>query len=60
VDDGNLYFSNLPDGRLYRQDRWADTSDATNSVIPQIAYDAKPANPRRVSMLPSLSDREFL
>ena len=21
VDDGNLYFSNLPDGRLYRQDR---------------------------------------
>jgi hypothetical protein len=27
---------------------------ATNSVIPQIAHEAKPANPRRVSMTPSL------
>jgi hypothetical protein len=33
---------------------WADAAVATNSVIPQIAHDAKPANPRRVSMTPSL------
>src|SRR5262245_27047699 len=33
---------------------WADASVAMNSVIPQIAHDAKPANPRRVSMISSL------
>jgi hypothetical protein len=33
---------------------WADAEVATNSVIPQIAHEAKPANPRRVSMTPSL------
>jgi hypothetical protein len=33
---------------------WADAAVATNSVIPQIAHEAKPANPRRVSMTPSL------
>ena len=29
---------------------WAEASAAMNSVIPQIAHDAKPANPRRVNM----------
>jgi hypothetical protein len=32
----------------------ADASVATNSVIPQIAHDAKPVNPRLVSMTLSL------
>jgi len=32
----------------------ADASLAMNSVSPQIAHDAKPANPRRVSMISSL------
>jgi hypothetical protein len=38
---------------------WAEASVAINSVIPQIAHDAKPANPRRVSIRLSFPDREL-